>query len=136
MENKVSTLLFDLGGVILNLNYQHTIEAFMAIGNTDFESLYSQANQDAIFDRFETGEISPVDFRNHLRNALKDESLSDEVINDAWNKMLLDLPSERIDLLKKLKSKYRLLLFSNTNAIHLKKFQEIIETQHGNAELL
>jgi glucose-1-phosphatase len=41
--------------------------------------------------------------------------------------MLLDIPKERIDLLLELGKQYRIFLFSNTNAIHLKRFNEIVE---------
>ena len=131
----MSTILFDLGGVILNLEYNRTIDAFKKIGKENFETLYTQAQQNSIFDQFETGEISEEKFRNYIRSIIG-EHLSDEVIDDAWNAMLLDLPLERIELLLALKEKYRIYLFSNTNAIHLRKFQEIIGKEHGSKTLL
>lgn len=135
MEKKVSAILFDLGGVILNLDYGKTIESFKNLGRESFEALYSQAQQNAIFDRFETGEISEKYFRDYLISFLGNE-VNDLMIDEAWNAMLLDLPIERIDFLRNLKKKYKIYLFSNTNAIHLRKFQEIIKIQHGNAGLL
>jgi putative hydrolase of the HAD superfamily len=51
--------------------------------------------------------------------------VADEAVIDAWNALLLKFPPERIALLEDLKTRYRLFLFSNTNAIHLQKFSEI-----------
>lgn len=135
MEKSVSTILFDLGGVILNLDYNRTIEAFKTMGENNFEKMYSQAQQNNTFDYFETGKISPNEFRSYLKEFLGSET-TDQEINDAWNAMLLDLPKERLDFLEELKKKYRILLFSNTNAIHLKKFREIIFEEHGDFDLL
>lgn len=135
MEKSVSTILFDLGGVILNLDYNRTIEAFKIIGENNFEKMYSQAQQNNTFDCFETGKISPDEFRSHLKEILG-SGITDQEIDNAWNAMLLDLPKERLDFLTELKKKYRILLFSNTNAIHLKKFREIIFNQHGDLNLL
>jgi putative hydrolase of the HAD superfamily len=135
MKRKVSAILFDLGGVILNLDYNRTIAAFKNLGRESFESLYSQAQQNAIFDRLETGEISETYFRDYLISFLGNE-VNHEMVDQAWNAMLLDLPQERIDFLRTLKKEYKIYLFSNTNAIHLRKFQEIIQHQYGDAKLL
>lgn len=135
MAKKISTILFDLGGVLLNLNYQKTIQAFQSLGIVNFEQLYAQAAQTALFNDFETGKITAVAFQDGIRH-LSGLNLSNDEINAAWNAMLLDLPAERISFLFELKQQYRILLFSNTNAIHLEAFRDIIERQHGNSRLL
>ncbi|MGB1104382.1 MAG: HAD family hydrolase [Crocinitomicaceae bacterium] len=131
----MKTILFDLGGVLLNLDYQKTIDAFISLGIEDFKQLYAQAAQTALFDDFETGKISSEKFMNGIRE-ISGISLSDNQIQSAWNAMLLDLPKHRVDLLKALSKHYQLLLFSNTNAIHLDAFRKIIEDQYGNRFLL
>ena len=132
---KIKAILFDLGGVLLNLDYQRTISAFQDLGISDFEKLYAQAAQSTLFDDFETGKISPETFQNGIRR-ISGLGLSDEAIQEAWNAMLLDLPLERVHLIESLKKDFRILLFSNTNAIHLNAFREIISKQHGNPTLL
>jgi putative hydrolase of the HAD superfamily len=132
---KVRAILFDLGGVLLNLDYRRTINAFQELGISDFEKVYAQAAQSALFDDFETGKISTETFQNGIRN-ISGLSLSDDTIQHAWNAMLLDFPEERIHLLESLKKDYQILLFSNTNAIHLKAFRAIIARQHGDPTLL
>ncbi len=135
MEKKFDAIIFDLGGVVLNLDYQATIDAFKNLGKENFDKLYTQANQDKIFDQYETGSISSDEFRDYFRRILE-KPLTNEEIDNAWNKLLLDLPKERIDLLNTLKEKYRIFLFSNTNEIHLDSFQKTIKDTFGDPNLL
>lgn len=122
-------IIFDFGGVILNLDYDRTTEAFVKLGVTDFEQSYSQLNQTNLFDEFERGEITPDQFRSGIRTVLN-TGVSDALIDEAWNAMLLDLPSERLRLLEKLGQTRRLALLSNTNAIHAEYFEQQMKRQH------
>ena len=127
--NGVKNIIFDLGGVILNIDYGQTANAFKKIGVANFDEIYSQAKQVQVFDKLETGELTPDEFREYMKEIVPSLQLSD--IDKAWNAMLLDLPASRIDLLKKLKKKYRLFLLSNTNEIHVKCFRKIIDSSYG-----
>ena len=127
--NGVKNIIFDLGGVILNIDYKLTAKAFKEVGVINFDEIYSQAKQGQVFDKLETGELTPDEFREYMKEIVSSLQLSD--IDKAWNAMLLDLPVQRIDLLKKLKNKYRLFLLSNTNEIHVKCFRKIIESSYG-----
>jgi putative hydrolase of the HAD superfamily len=131
---KIKNIIFDLGGVLLNLNYQLTIDAFTELGNQDFQSLYTQANQTDLFNQLEKGEISGEEFISGIKNYLP-ESTTDEVIINAWNAMLLDLPKERLDFLMELKSKYNTVLLSNTNTIHLEFFHKQLNEVYGESSL-
>lgn len=110
----IKTLIFDLGGVVLNLDQDRTLRAFRRLG-ADLDQLNDQTT---LFTDFETGKIAASTFIDHLEIILKGEA-SRKQIADAWNAMLLDLPSQRVALLKELKKKYRLLLLSNTNSLHM-----------------
>ena len=127
--NGVKNIIFDLGGVILNIDYHQTASAFKNIGVSNFDEIYSQGKQGQVFDKLETGEITSEEFRYYINEI--DPSLQFSAIDKAWNAMLLDLPVERIDLLQELKKKYRLFLLSNTNEIHIKAFREIIGSSYG-----
>jgi len=116
MKN-IKVIIFDLGGVILNISYQNTIDSFKKLGVTNSDNFYSKKKQTHIFNLIETGEITAEQFLNDLQE-LTDNATIQEV-KDAWNSMLLDLPESRLDLLRSLKSKYKLFLLSNTNAIHI-----------------
>ena len=118
-------IIFDLGGVIINLDYNKTAEAFKDLGIQNFDEVYSQQKQASLFDDFEKGIISPDDFRNVIRKHIT-HSVSDEQIDNAWDAMLLDIPVYKIQWLKLLSKKYRIFLLSNTNEIHIKAFTKIL----------
>ena len=68
--NGIRNIVFDLGGVILNIDYHKTIAAFTALGIEDFDAMYSQAAQSNLFDDLETGRSTPQQFRGKNRNLL------------------------------------------------------------------
>lgn len=123
--NNIRNIIFDLGGVILNINYKLATEALAKLSARGTKVEFSQKEQSALFDSYEKGEISSAEFRQKLRQTYLIEG-TDEQIDEAWNAMLLDFPQERIDLLLALGSKYRLFLLSNTNDIHMQGFNGIV----------
>lgn len=127
-SKKIKNIIFDLGGVILNINYQHTIERFKALGFENIDETFSMLKQSSLFDGWDTGKITPDEFRTELKSLIS-SPVNDEQINEAWCAMLLDIPPKRIELLQELKSHYNTYLFSNTNAIHLLKFDEMMREQ-------
>jgi putative hydrolase of the HAD superfamily len=128
--NSVKNIIFDLGGVIINLDILATIEAFNQISEVPFESIYNQAKQNPIFNLFDKGEISEFDFFTELRKELRFEG-SDEILYTAWNRMLLDVPEERLDLLVELKPQYNTFLLSNTNETHISVFERELYQNQG-----
>lgn len=127
---KIKNIIFDLGGVILNINYELTSKSFENLGGFEFENLYSQAKQKNIFNQLETGEISSSIFRSELKK-LMGFNVSDEKFDQSWNAMLLDLPIKRLELIKSLGFSYNTFLLSNTNEIHIKAFKQIINEKIG-----
>ena len=123
---KINTIIFDLGGVILNIDYKRTIDEFKKLGIKNAEHLYSKKQQSKLFDQIETGKITKEYFLKKLKEKTTNSKI-DEVRN-AWNALLLDLPEKRVKMLQELKKKYNLFLLSNTNIIHIealkKKFGE------------
>ena len=105
---EIKNIIFDLGGVILNLNYQLTSKAFEKLGVDDFDNYYSQKEQTSLFNSFETGLISTKDFIKSAQN-LFTHNLAENDIIVAWNSMLLDLPEHRLSLLQELKKKFKLI---------------------------
>ena len=121
----IKNIIFDLGGVIINIDYNKSIHELLKYSKTGSAMEFTQKAQSELFDLYETGNSTCEQFRNSLRTAYNLEA-TDEEIDAAWNAMLLDIPKERLDLLQELGKKYRIFLLSNTNAIHLKKFNEIV----------
>jgi len=116
MKKKFSSIIFDFGNVLLNLDLE--------LSKMEMEDLlgspYDVYHQDMppIFRDFERGQISEYEFVEALRNiSTRDFSL--ESFRNAWNAMLLDLPQSRLEMLERLKGEYKLYLFSNTNQTHL-----------------
>lgn len=114
---KYNAIIFDLGGVILNLNYLLTINEFKRLGIDNSNVFYSKSQQSNIFNQLEIGAISSKVFINNIKKIIP-KSTEKELIY-AWNLMLLDLPKVRLDYIKALKKKYKIFLLSNTNAIHI-----------------
>ena len=123
MKN-IQAIIFDLGAVILNINYQNTINEFRKLGVENPNSFYSKKTQINLFNQIETGQISTKKFLFELQKATNNASI--EKVQNAWNSMLLNLPENRIKLLKKLRQDYTIFLLSNTNAIHISEFKRIL----------
>jgi len=117
-KNKLTTLIFDFGGVIINLNLPQCIQNLKKLGVANIESYLSNFGQKEFFLQFEKGEIGIPEFRNEIRK-LSNRILSDAEIDAAWCSFLVDIPAERLVLLEKLRSKYTLLLLSNSNPLHV-----------------
>lgn len=130
----IKNIIFDLGGVILNIRYQNALEAFQKLSKSQQAIGFTQQQQTALFDDYEIGRITDKEFRDGLRRHYDIEA-SDAEIDAAWNSLLLDLPAERITLLQALGQKYRLFLLSNTNAIHLVRFTQIVADSFSSLRL-
>ena len=120
IQENIDTIIFDFGGVLINIDYHKTIKAFRELGIEDFEERYSQADQSSLFNDLEVGKISAQRFVNDLLPFLPSGTSPNQVVR-AWNAMILDVPKSAVDLLISLKGKYRLFLLSNTNEIHIPK---------------
>lgn len=117
MDSKIKNIVFDLGGVLVNLDSENCLNAFRKAGIEDIEQQVWKAQEDDLFPRFERGEITAAAFRDAIRQQ-GGESLTDRKIDDLWNLMLVDIPREKLDLLLELRGRYMVYLLSNTNIIH------------------
>ncbi len=126
----IRNIIFDLGGVILNIDPQLTVEAFRNLGWSD---LYDPGNMNLtkeLFFNFERGDSSPEAFRDRIRQRIEIKR-EDAEIDEAWSAMILDIPAERVRYLEELKKSYRIFLLSNTNEIHRIKFHRTFEASFG-----
>jgi len=122
----IKNIIFDLGGVLYDINYQNTIDAFADLGILDPKQVYSQKGQTEVFDLYETGQISEEEFIQSLKKEFP-HKVSEEEIVAAWNAMLLGLPDHRLDFLIDLEEEYKVFLLSNTNTIHIRQMNEEME---------
>ncbi len=126
----IKNIIFDLGGVLIPLNMKATSDAFKNLGAAEFDNIYSQQKQQSFFDLFDKGLISDIEFREEVKKYIQ-QKVSNQQIDDAWNAMLALIPQEKINWLKKIKSDYRIYLLSNTNNIHVEKFESDHESFYG-----
>jgi glucose-1-phosphatase len=134
MLDGIKHIIFDLGGVILPIDYTRTTQAFRDLGITNFNELYSQAAQTGKFDDFETGKITEAEFLAFLKKYAP-EDIQTEELETAWNAMLLDWIPERLELIQTLSGRYNTYLFSNTNSIHQRAFLDSLSAQIGTPTL-
>ena len=121
----IKNIIFDLGGVIIDLDIPKTHRAFSSLSGISVEDIVSAFSKDPLFIDYEKGFLSDQEFRTNIRALLKINS-SDEEINYAWNAMLLQIAPVKFPLLKKLKQQYNTFLLSNTNNIHLIGVNKIV----------
>jgi glucose-1-phosphatase len=114
----ISTLIFDLGGVLINLDLPQCIQNFKELGLQNFEQHLSLFGQKGFFLQFEKGQISATEFREEIRKICPNP-LTDAQIDAAWCSFLCDIPNQKLEMLLELKKKFRLLLLSNTNELHI-----------------
>jgi FMN phosphatase YigB (HAD superfamily) len=131
MSDKKPHLLFDFGGVIININYQLTVDAMRALSQAGSTIEFSQQSQSELFDHMETGRLTPQEFRAGLRRHYELDA-SDEALDQAWNAMLLDVPAERLAYLAELRAQgHQTALLSNTNQIHIQEINRRLQDQYG-----
>ncbi len=130
LDKKIKNIIFDLGGVILNLSVDSTLRRFAELSSTPVDKVIETYHSRPEFLAYEKGEMTNDEFRRSLKEIFDITSLDSE-LDGCWNAMLGDIPKERIDLLRELKSKYKTFLLSNTNAIHLDCFSGIVKKAHG-----
>jgi HAD superfamily hydrolase (TIGR01509 family) len=128
---RVQNIIFDLGGVILNLDFHRTAEAFTKLGVVDFHSFFTQYHAHPLFQSLEKGKVPEPKFYDELREVTQIKA-TDTEIDAAWNAMLLDFKQPVLAEMERLSRQgYRLFLFSNTNAIHHAFFLKQYEEQYG-----
>jgi len=125
MDKNIKTIIFDLGGVILDLSVNHTLDAIGTLSNFDREKVMQIFVSSPEFEVYEKGGMRDADFRNFIRKAYA-FSASDEEIDKGWNAMLRGIPAVKLALLKRLMRSHQTILLSNTNTIHLNYINNVI----------
>ena len=124
-------LLFDFGGVLIDIDYAATPAALRRLSRADSTIAFSQASQAELFDKFETGHLTPPEFRAGLRTAYALEA-TDEELDAAWHAMLLAVPPARLALVAELRRQgHQTALLSNTNALHIAEINQRLAARYG-----
>ena len=132
--SRPKNLIFDMGGVLLNLDMPKTEQAFYDLGITRFPDLFAILHDHEIFLKLETGLIEPEEFVEALRMQAR-PGVQPQQIVEAWNALLQDFRSMSLDFLEKARLHYNIYLLSNTNAIHEVYFKEQYSRVRSNKEM-
>lgn len=127
--NGVKNIIFDLGGVIINLDESATHKALEQLFIKHFKELQEYLSKNNTLQHFELGKITSNDFINTFKKF--DVNITEKQLINAWNAMLLDIPDERIFLIRKLSKNYRIFILSNTNQIHLEHINKLVNNNFG-----
>src|SRR5688572_13933787 len=125
MSSAIKSIIFDLGGVILDLSVNHTLQAFANLSGLDQRRVKEIFLSSPEFNDFEKGSLDDKAFRNFIRKAYIPDA-TDQQIDACWNAMLRGLPIDKLKLLTELKKHFQVFLLSNTNNIHLQYINEYL----------
>jgi glucose-1-phosphatase len=138
LKDSIDHIVFDLGGVIYDIDHTLTAAAFDALtgkrGKEGFITRFSFVAQHPVFTDYEQGFISSEEFRSALQKELA-ITVSPKEFDNAWNAILKEIPAPRLQLLRRLKTAYRISLLSNTNAIHLDMVNKYLREEHQISDL-
>lgn len=127
---KIKNIIFDFGGVLINLDYETPLKMLKSHAQTDVEVIWKLLEEKKVFELYEGGLISDNEFRASLNNFFVMD-LPNESIDEIWNAILVDIPQHRIDLLEKVKTNYRIFLLSNSNQIHYVNYVQQLKDKYG-----
>lgn len=132
IPSTVKNVLFDLGGVVIDIDPSASFSALQVLADRSVSVMDQFSEHADVFLNYEKGLIDDGAFREDIRQLTRQPELANDTIDEAWCRMLLGVPKERLELLERLKKRYRTLVLSNTNAIHVRAFNKIIAFVSGN----
>lgn len=130
MNTKIKNIIFDLGGVILDIDENVVYKELEKMGIEISELAHSKEFVE-ILSKFDTGIYTAATFRKKTKQFIGQEKMTDEKFDSVWNAMLLDIPRERIEAIEKVKKHYKIFLMSNTNVIHYDLYVRDLQLRFG-----
>lgn len=127
---RIKNLIFDMGGVLIDLDRDASVEAFRTIGYPDADELLDNYAPKGVFRQLEIGNFAPEDFYAHVQNHIG-RDIPVEQIENALLKFLNGLPVYKLDMLRDLRKRFNIFMLSNTNAIMMPYIREKYFTQQG-----
>lgn len=132
--NNIKNIIFDLGGVVIDIDFELTFKALAELSPYSLNETKKIMGELNIWDIYERGELSDDEFIKTLKKELKITAYNDKVIA-AWNALLLQIPKERIDLIRTLNNKYQTYVLSNTSLYHIIGLNQILKESSGDLSL-
>ena len=135
MSAKIKNIIFDLGGVILDIDEDIVCKELEKLGVSVTELFHSKEFMD-IMSKFDTGIYTAPTFRKKVKAFIGQEKMTDQKFDSIWNAMLLDIPRERIEAIEKVKKHYKIFLMSNSNVIHYDLYVRDLQLRFGYHEFV
>ena len=110
----VKNLIFEFGVVIVDIERDRSVNAFLELGLKEAENYLDPYHQNGFFLELEEGRID-ADRICELLGALCGRCVSSNQTKAAWMAFITDVPEYRLEYLESLADKYKLFLLSNTN---------------------
>ncbi len=130
MSTKIKNIIFDLGGVILDIDETIVYRELEKMGINTSELAHSKEFIE-IMSNFDTGIYTAPTFRKRMKALVGQERMTDQKFDSIWNAVLLDIPHERIEAIEKIKKHYKIFLMSNTNVIHYDLYIRDLQLRFG-----
>jgi FMN phosphatase YigB (HAD superfamily) len=130
MRTNVKNIIFDFGGVIINIDPMAVLTELRKFAIVDASKLHQYMMANDIYAGLETDRISPAQFRDIIRKQLG-KPMTDDQVDVAWNSIIRDIPPERMRLLEGVRKNYRTFLLSNSNRIHNEYYNRYIREKFG-----
>ena len=130
MSAKIKNIIFDLGGVILDIDETIVYKELEKLGISTLELARSKEFTE-LMSKFDTGIYTAPTFRKRMKALVHQEKMTDQKFDAIWNAMLLDIPRERIEAIEKVNKHYKIFLMSNTNVIHYDLYVRDLQLRFG-----
>ncbi len=130
MSTKIKNIIFDLGGVVLDIDESSVCKELEKMEINTTELSHSKEFID-IMSKFDTGIYTAPTFRKKMKILLGQEKMTDQKFDSLWNAMLLDIPRERIAALEQIRKHYKIFLMSNSNEIHYDLYVRDLQLRFG-----
>ncbi len=115
----INTIIFDFGDIFINLEKEKAVQEFKKLGLDGPNDELLMMN-----DQFEKGQISEMEFIEGFQKFIPQADLLE--IRKAWNAVIGEFPLYRLEFLQMLSKKYRLFLLTNTDSIHINRFEHMV----------
>jgi putative hydrolase of the HAD superfamily len=130
MSAKIKNIIFDLGGVVLDIDESIVYKELEKMGINTSELAHSKDLME-ILSKFDTGIYTAPTFRKKMKALIGQEKMTDQKFDSIWDAMLLDIPRERIEAIEKVKKHYKIFLMSNSNVIHYDLYVRDLQLRFG-----
>ena len=123
--SKIKNIIFDLGGVIVDLDTQRCMDGFHKLGLPEIAELINPYHPAAMIGEMEHGDLTFHEMCDKMRAYVGRDDIRDEDIAWAYNQLLVGLDVKKLRLLDRLRKRgYKIYALSNNNPMS-------IQTVHG-----